>query len=248
MTIISRVGGKFLLKEKILKEFPPPDTYKIYVEPFVGAGHIFFSAPMVEVNVLNDLDPIIPQLFKDVKKLKEEEIEKIDLTPTKKLFDYYKQSHFKTALERIQQFLFLNKNSYAGRMLSYTPIRYYSKTNENIQNRIRETKQFFKKHKIIIENKDYSVILDKYDSSNTFFYLDPPYFETAKNVSYSSVYLDPVALAERLKHIKGKFLLSYNDHPEIRRLFKGYKIQKITTRYGVQGGSIIGKELIIKNY
>jgi len=237
------------LKEKVLAEFPPSDSYNIYAEPFVGAGHIFFNAPMVEVNVMNDLDPIIPQLYKDVKKLKEKEIEQIDLNPSKELFDFYKYTKFKTPLERTQQFLFLNKNSYSGKMQSYTPTRYYSKSNQNIQNRLRETKEFFKKHKIIIENKDYSAILDEWDSPSTFFYLDPPYFETSTSVAYSNTYLNPVELAERLKRIQGKFLLSYNDHPEIRRLFKGYKIKKVITKYGIQGGSSNEKkELLIKNY
>ncbi len=58
-------------------------------------------------------------------------------------------------------------------------------------------------------------------------------------------------LAESLRNIKGKWLLSYNNHAQIRKLYRGCKIKKVTTKYS--GSTRSGKhketeEIIITNY
>ena len=53
-----------------------------------------------------------------------------------------------------------------------------------------------------------------------------------------------------LKNIKGRFLLSINDSPNIRNIFKDFKITSLEVRGA--GSKYIGeknrKELLIKNY
>ena len=49
-----------------------------------------------------------------------------------------------------------------------------------------------------------------------------------------------------LKNIKGKFMLSYNDSPTIRNIFKNYNIQSIITKYQSPPREVV--ELIITNY
>ena len=59
-------------------------------------------------------------------------------------------------------------------------------------------------------------------------------------------------MSNLLKNIKGRFLLSINDSPNIRNIFKDFKIISLEVR-GAAGedrklGSAIRKELLIKNY
>jgi DNA adenine methylase len=56
-------------------------------------------------------------------------------------------------------------------------------------------------------------------------------------------------MAEQLRGIKGRFILSLNDHPEVRRIFDGFAIEAVPVRYTVGGmaqSQVVG-EVIISN-
>jgi hypothetical protein len=100
-----------------------------------------------------------------------------------------------------------------------------------------------------ILNKDFKDIIKKYDSPNTFFYLDPPY-ENSKGL-YENFELPIKDVYDLLKNIKGKFLLSYNDSKEAKQLFKDFHIDYIKTKYAnpLKGGQDrIVNEMIISNF
>jgi DNA adenine methylase len=54
------VGGKHLMSKVIVKLIPP---HKIYVEPFAGSAKVFFAKEPSEIEVLNDADIKIANLF-----------------------------------------------------------------------------------------------------------------------------------------------------------------------------------------
>jgi DNA adenine methylase len=95
-----------------------------------------------------------------------------------------------------------------------------------------------------IHYKDYKYILDEFDSLNTFFYLDPPYY--GKEYLYNSLkYHDKfhIELYEKLKNIKGHFLMSYNKHKFIENLYKNFNIIHYDGDY-----KYFKNEILIKNY
>ena len=51
--MFSRVGGKSKIKNYIISKMP---KHKIYVEPFIGGGSVFFSKEPVNINIINDKD------------------------------------------------------------------------------------------------------------------------------------------------------------------------------------------------
>lgn len=57
-------GGKYYLR-KIICEMMP--THRIYVEPFFGAGHVFFEKAPVEKEIINDLDYDIAHMWNMIK-------------------------------------------------------------------------------------------------------------------------------------------------------------------------------------
>jgi DNA adenine methylase len=94
--------------------------------------------------------------------------------------------------------------------------------------------------------------LDRYDRSHTFFYLDPPYYGM-KVYRLNFQQKDFEALAQTLARIKGWFMMSLNDHPEVRRLFKAFKIQPVALKYSCMGAKSGGRaksrgQLLISNY
>ena len=108
--------------------------------------------------------------------------------------------------------------------------------------------------KVLIENRDFEKLIKQYDSPGSFFYCDPPYFATEnyyKDVGFTAK--DHLRLRDTLLEIKGKFLVSYNDCPEIREIWNqsNIKIEEISRlnnlaqRY--EGGCQYA-ELLISNY
>ncbi len=107
---------------------------------------------------------------------------------------------------------------------------------------------------VVIENKDFEKLIAQYDRPNTIFYLDPPYYETEdyyEDVGFLTA--DHIRLRDVLVQIQGKFLLSYNDCPEIRKLYMrdGMMIESLTRINNIAQRYDAGKqypELLISNY
>jgi DNA adenine methylase len=101
---------------------------------------------------------------------------------------------------------------------------------------------------VVIENLDWRDFVDRYDRPGTLFYLDPPYFGSEDYYGKALFGRDQfAAVAERLAKLKGRFILSINDVPEIRALFSGCQIQPVELPYSVAGGKgTNAQELIIE--
>jgi len=71
-----------------------------------------------------------------------------------------------------------------------------------------------------------------FDRPETFFYLDPPYYD-CQNYYGDGIFSreDFAKLNGILKTLKGKFILSINDHPQTREIFKGFKTARVKTQY-----------------
>ena len=106
--------------------------------------------------------------------------------------------------------------------------------------------------RVYAENKAFRDVIRCYDHRHTFFYLDPPYY-CIKVYRFNFEQGDFGRLAEVLGGLKGKFLMSLNDHKEVRRIFKGFRIQAVPTKYSSMNPRHKGREtarfeLLIRNY
>lgn len=96
----------------------------------------------------------------------------------------------------------------------------------------------------IIEHRDFEEIINEYDSVDTFFYLDPPYFKKEYYYDMEHDVEFHNRIFDVLKNIKGKFLLSYQNHPYIINLYKSYNI-----KYNDNDTNMFrSKEILISNY
>ena len=104
---------------------------------------------------------------------------------------------------------------------------------------------------VVVENQDFETLIKHYDRPDSFFYADPPYFSTEDMYAVGFNLDDHVRLRDTLKNIKGKFLLSYNDCPEIRELYNGFSLFDFSRTHSMAQRYEAGKEfkeLLIGNY
>jgi DNA adenine methylase len=245
---LCRAGTKKDIADKLISMFP---KHEIYVEPFIGGGAVFFKKEPSKYEVINDLDKGIIDTYKTIKKIKKFNFRK-DLNTIKKIEDFYKQP-IKTDADYLTHQKINYCNAFSGQLVDhyktvsgiYRPSNPYS----TLQN-IEEYKQRLKNVKIY--NQSYEKIINKFDGPDTFFYLDPPYMDA--KLIYKHGTFDYEELFNILKNIKGTFLLSINDDPYIRKLFRPFYMKKILIKSKTGPNSKgIGskgdrKELLISNY
>lgn len=101
------------------------------------------------------------------------------------------------------------------------------------------------------ENKDFEALIRQCDRDNTFFYCDPPYYETEGHYAVVFRKEDHTQLRDTLASCKGKRMVSYNDCEYIRELYKDFhilsftRINNLAQRYD---GGCEYPEVIITNY
>lgn len=242
-----RMGGKSRLKKTIIKYFPSDYENMTYIEPFFGGGSLFFYKKPSKKEIINDLDKDIYILMNGFKKYDGNKISNsINDDYNKDKFLKIKEFKPTNEYENFIKVLVLNKTSFFSEMktfISRDGKERKIKTNygDEYKIRLKDT---------IILNKDYKDVIKKYDSINSFFYLDPPYSMSKDYKYYDNKYININELYDILKNIKGKFLLSYDDDEQTKQLFKDYRINYVDTVYNrTQNiGNRTKKEILISNY
>ena len=109
----------------------------------------------------------------------------------------------------------------------------------------------FRLANVIIEQQSFEVLIPHYDRVDSFFYGDPPYYDSEYVYEADFDWDHHVLLKETLAQCKGKWLISQVDCPEIRYLFKDYEILDFKRIHPMVQKYTPGKqfgELLIGNY
>lgn len=245
------IGGKSRLAKQIIALFP---EHRTYVEAFAGGAQVFFRKKPSRVEVLNDLDNEIVNFFRVCQHHHSELVKQMRWVMNSRKFYQWMQKtdpETLTDIQRAARFFFLQKASFGGLRVhqSYA----YGVTKRRPLNPRRIAKIIEKAYQrlqlVQIECLPYHEALKRYDRPTTRFYLDPPYWK----LPYYRYNLDPKdfeVMAIRLARLKGRFILSINDRPEVRRIFSAFSIRVIETAYTASLGTA-GKryrELLIMNF
>ena len=86
-----------------------------------------------------------------------------------------------------------------------------------------------------IERLDFRDLIKRYDSDNSFFYLDPPYHNIKGLYEYELIDNDYIEMKALLDRIKGKYLLNINEDDFVLKVFGKPQIRKENTNFGVNG-------------
>ena len=249
-SFITWIGGKKLLRKKILEQFPEDGTFNRYIEVFGGAAWVLFSKDKhADFEVYNDVNGNLVNLFRCVKYHPEAVQKELDwiLMSREQFFDARDQLNVRgvTDIQRAAMFYITIQESFGA------DCRSFGVRSKNMQKKILELKKISDRlARVVIENQDFEKIIKTYDRKEALFYLDPPYYDAEKYYPDRFNPEDHERLRNVLSTIKGKFIVSYNDISAIRDLYNGYKkvdvdrpdnlvAKKESRRY---------KEVIIKNY
>jgi DNA adenine methylase len=247
---LSYIGGKNRIAKELISLFPKHTTY---VEPFSGGAQVFFHKEPSPVEILNDLDGDIVNFFRVCQWHHEELIRYLRFClMSRKLYAQLLATDpaSLTDVQRAGRFFYLQKNCYGGLVLNRN--YHYGVTKRPNYNVDRIPKIMQATHQrlrdVQIECLPYEEILERYDRPTTFFYLDPPYYNR-KLYRFNFTHTDFSVLCERLSKLKGRFILSLNDVPEVRRLFSRFHIKRIALAYSTpKGSSRRYGEVIISNF
>jgi DNA adenine methylase len=172
-----------------------------------------------------------------------EEFERFKSTPPEVLTD----------IQRAARFYYLLKTGFGAKIRN--PAFSCAPSRPSNLNLLRMEEELSAAHlrlsRVYIENMAFDKMLLRYDRPGTFFYLDPPYYRCEDDYGKGIFRRENFArLRDILTKIKGKFILSLNDTPEVRALYKPFKIVGVKTSYSANAKGSKGgySEVLIMNF
>ena len=251
-------GGKRNLAKRIcaIIDATPCVTY---AETFVGMGGIFLRrSTRPKAEVINDRGRDIANLFRILQRHYPQFLDTLR-------FQLTTRAEFErliavdpdtlTDLERAARFLYLQRTAFGGKVSGRNfgvdrarPGRFNLSTLEPMLEDLHS-----RLSGVTIECLDWSAFIPRYDSADTLFYLDPPYWGCEDDYGKAMfARADFERVAQQHATIRGRFILSLNDLPEVRHTFAAFQLAEIRTTYTIsgkrndQGGS--RAELLISNW
>ena len=249
---IAWLGGKSRLAAEIVQRMPEHHTY---CEPFCGAAWVFFHKQESRVEVLNDINRDLVNLFRCIKHHLPALVEQFKwMLVAREQFDVFMATPAETLtdIQRAARFYYLNKTAFGAKVKS--PTFGVAASQPPRLNLLRIEEDFsaahLRLHRVQIENRPYAQVIDRIDRPDTLFYIDPPYWDCESDYGtgiFSKA--DFSALAAQLADIKGKFILSLNDTPGVREVFSVFQFTDVRTRYSISAAAKreVG-EVLISNF
>lgn len=255
---ISYFGGKSRLSKRIVSMMP--DDHVCYCEPFSGAAWVLFAKETSKVEVINDMDNELVTFWRVIQ------------NHLQAFLDYYKYAVVSrhlfnlenkknpetlTDIQKAARYYYLQSLGFGGKTVKRTwGAGALSPAGLNLST-MEETllNVHWRLERVTIENMDAIQCIQKYDRKETFFYVDPPYYEVSQCYAHTFCAGDFARLLQTLKTLHGRFILSLNDHPNVRDLFASFNLIKVNVKYST-GNSRVSRntrskdraELLIKNF
>ena len=249
------IGGKRALAKRldaIIKAIP----HQTYAEAFVGMGGVFLRRTMrPKAEVINDFSEDVATFFRV---LQHHYVAFLDMLR----FQVASRAAFErliatdpttlTDLQRSARFLYLQRLAFGGKVTGRNfgvdavgPARFDVTKLGPMLGDLHE-----RLAGVVIERLPWSDFIRRYDRPGTLFYLDPPYYGCEGD--YGRDLFDRgqfQIMADQLRGIKGRFVLSLNDKPEVRGIFDGFNFDDVDVRYTISGAhkDTVSGEVIITN-
>ena len=246
------IGGKKQLAKRIIEriEATPHDTY---AEPFVGMGGVFFRrrlAPKGEV--INDRSGDVATFFRVLQRHYVPFMEMLRWQITsRREFERLKASDPATLtdLERAVRFLFLQRTAFGGKVAGRNfgvdtlgarfNVTKLGPMLEDLHERLSG---------VTIECLRWQDFIARYDKPRTLFFLDPPYYGGEADYGAGMFRREEYEeLAAILGRLQGRFIMTLNDVPAVRRTFAAFRLAPVSLTYSLAGNdkAKMARELII---
>lgn len=220
--MINYIGSKYPLSDFILPHCPKNPKY--WVESFGGMYGLFFNMNLKDYPdtefIYNDINPLNSNLFEHLKK--DKFINKVISTDVNEsvFLESYGKLESKYKEEKALAWLII---LCCGELKDLMSKLYHGNSSfQLLKYKLPHYSEYFSRIKVY--NLDYKKIFKKYDSEDTFFYIDCPY------VGYEHYYLNHnfggeshLELSNEIKKLKGNWILSYYKFEEMDELYSRYK-------------------------
>lgn len=143
-----------------------------------------------------------------------------------------------TDIQRAARFFYLAKSSFGARIVKPTYGIWATGAPRLNLLRIEEdlSEAYLRLARVFIENKPYDQVIQRFDKPGTFLYVASPYWDCEKDYGERLFSKDDFGrLAGLLGAVTGKFILSLNDTPGVRKVFTDFRIEVVKTRYSISG-------------
>lgn len=254
------IGGKFHHLDRFLSLIP---EHRCYCEVFGGAAAFLLNKPPSLIEVYNDIDGELVNLFEVIRD------NPTNFAARAAFLLYSRELHAKwkedlgtdEKVERAIRFYYLLQSGFSGMVDAgwafSRPRRMSDEGGErrmplSLQLHLAQIRKIHNRLKhVYIDHLDFVECIKKWDSSSTFFYLDPPYYEK-EYYRFGIEKKRHLELAKLLPKVRGKWLLSYNNHPKIRELYNDFNMTTFESRKCAEKLELRERhthsELLIKNY
>lgn len=201
---------------------------------------LFLRAP-AKVEVLNDTHGELVRLYRVVANHLDEFVRHFRWSMTSR--EMYRWAQLQnvetlTDIQRAARFYYLQKLSFGAKLEGQT--LGVGPTSTKRINLLRLEQDLSDAHLrlqgVVVEQLTWQRCIEKYDRAETLFLLDPPYWETT---GYGEPFpMDQYEqLAAMMQALKGRAILTINDHPAMRALFDRFHSVSVPIRYTVGGGA-----------
>jgi DNA adenine methylase len=247
---LAYIGGKSKLAKTIISMMP---EHKAYCEVFAGAAWVFFRKEPSKYEVINDLDGDLVCFYRVLQNHLEEFLKQFKwLLASREWFEDWKRQQVAgglTDIQRAARYYYLQRMCFGGRVRART-FGAAAMHRPRI-NLLRIEEELSEVHLrltgVTIEHLSWEKFIQTYDKPGVLFYLDPPYYKVPY-YAHNFELADYKGLAKTLTGLKSQFILSINDHPEMRNVFKEFDMNPVTLTYSAAKGKCSkGRELIITN-
>jgi len=211
-TPLTYYGGKQQLAKRIISLIP---EHKLYCDPFVGGGAVFFQKPASEVEVINDINNALVNFYevcqRDFTSLEKEVLISLHSRDLhRRAMVIYQNPDMFDKIKRAWAVWVLSSQSF-GAMLDGS--FGYDRSGTTSKKVARKREEFTYEYAVRLQNvqiecADALRIIRSRDTRQSFFYCDPPYIGTDMGHYDGYTEDDFDALIAVLERIEGKFLLS----------------------------------------
>lgn len=251
--IIPWPGGKRRLLKHLLPIYEGLE-HGCYVEAFAGGAALLLARQPAATEVLNDINGDLVRLYRCVQHHLDELVRQFRWAlASREMFRWAQMQHPETLtdIQRAARFFYLQELSFGGKVAGQT--FGFVTTGGARLNLLRIEEDLSQLHlrlaRVQVEQSDWQTLVKRYDRPGTAFYFDPPYWET-EGYGSDFGFEQYEGLAQAMRSMAGKAVLSINDHPEMRRLFGEFRLKRVPFTYTIGGSHKPKKaaEMIYRNW
>ncbi len=228
--VIGWPGGKTRMLKAILPLIP---EHTQYCEVFGGGLAVFLAKPPGALEVINDINGDLVAFYRNARMHLEALLGELDLVlNSREEFEDYARQPGLTEIQKAARWFIRNKLSFGGMGGTFAITRTQPLGSRNA--RLLAIRSLSRRlDRTTIERRPWEKMLDSYDHAEAFFFLDPPYLDGAGEAYAGWSEHELARFCERVKKLRGAWMITFQDCPQIRDLMSRYCLKAISRANGI---------------